>query len=277
MSVTGAQRATESRATADAATANRGTQSPALRGAQRVTGLAMPAAFLSGTGASQISGPFIMPGQIPPVPIVEKCFAPGDLLPDDLASKLGQIIETRIDADYCKLMAPCRPMVTDFFDQSGDPLPYISFLVFNNPGHAARLTSLAIRTRIRKAMQVPDMLAHRPERKEFYEVKPDSVKGRAKGGDKLLNLIAFYGTERFPYTPGTSYTPTPEISLGRVNRIEFLIHARVSAPGLILYQLCVRGPVTELALAGVIAALLVLLATRFRVRGVRRVPGAIGP
>lgn len=162
--------------------------------------------------------------------------------------------------------------MVDFFDAGGDVYSYLNFLTFNNPARAATLAKLLMVRTIRHAMQIPDILTDAPGRKEFYEIKPDSAASRPKGVSKVLNLTAFYGVNGLPYVPGTSYSPTPELPLGRVHKIEFFLRPRLDRPGLILYNVCVRGPVTELALAAIIPALLALLAGR---TGVRIVGGGL--
>jgi hypothetical protein len=223
----------------------------------------------SGAGPGLITTPLTLP-KVPPVPILKKCFAPGDLLPNDLASRLGQMVEPIIQADYCKLKGGCLPS-TDYFDMGGALAPYSDFLTLNNPHLVPRLPQMlrVLRT-MKGGARVPDIITDTPTRTEFYEIKPASVASTAEGRRKVLNLQAFYPTFGMPYVPGTQYSPTPELRLGGVHKVEFLVESRLAEPGLILYQVCVRGPATELVLPLVIAALLALLAGR---AGFRIVPG----
>jgi hypothetical protein len=192
--------------------------------------------------------------------LVEGCLAPSEIpgVSDSRASAFGLVAEEVITVDYCAHMG-CAPFATDYFD---NPLvaSYIAFLAAHNSKLTPKdIVVLAILSTI--DLNRPDILTHKPARHEFEEIKPNSATGRAAGRLKVGTLIAFYGLWSLPYTPGVVYVPTPEIVLARApGPIEVFLRIQRLAPGLIAYDLCVRGDKTALTIAAIIAILLLVIA-----------------
>lgn len=166
---------------------------------------------------------------------------------------------------------------------------FIAFLAANNPAIITpdKVTRLATESR-RKGFQIPDVMAHKPQRKEFYEIKPDSDVSKRKGVSKLNNLERFFAREGLPYQRGLSYPRgTREIELRRFRpfpNIELLVLLKVESGehppgvfpnGLVTYELCLRAALPVFVLAA-LAATVILILTRGR--GVPKdIPGIPAP
>jgi hypothetical protein len=209
---------------------------------------------LSITSLSQTDGSLIQRE------IIEGCMAPSEIpgVSSARSSTFGLIAEEVITLDYCTKLG-CAPFVTDYFD---NPVTasYIAFLAAKNPHlTAVDIATLAVLSQIE--LNRPDILTHKPVRQEFEEIKPNSVSGRAAGGRKVGNLIGFYGIWSLPYTPGIRYVPTPKILIATApGPIEVFLRVQRLAPGLTVYDICVRGDRTALTIAAIIAILLLVIA-----------------
>jgi hypothetical protein len=92
----------------------------------------------------------------------------------------------------------------------------------------------------------PDILSNRPARSEWYEIKPASIAGAVAAWKKLNSIPGDYQRLGLPYVPGTLYEPTPEIELINLigdqgEALDVILHVWRRAPGLIFYELCVKG------------------------------------
>jgi len=214
------------------------------------------------------------PAAVTPRPVgvyrLTACLAPSELpsITSNRASTIGQIVELFISADYCRALG-CSPL-TDHFDTNA--AAYIAFLGANNP-HLTSLdiAELALAATVTGGVSRPDILTHKPPRFEFEEIKPDSVTGRAAGRLKLASLAVLYTRFALPYVPGTTWTGTgmqPLFTLpGGV--LVFLEWHR-NLPGLVVYNLCVRGPAEVLAAYGILA---ILIAAALIILSRGRIPG----
>ena len=189
----------------------------------------------------------------------ELCYDLGPILSriDPAASNLfGTAAEIPIFLDYCTKMN-CNYFTSaifqgvnpsdDFFDNN-NTTEYINFIEQHNP----RLTTgqkVAMRG-LSKNLRRPDILSHKRSRREFYEVKPNTVTGRSAGREKIGDLVSFYNAFSLPYIAGTAYKPRSEIILAEVfiGRVKVEIFLRLDMPtsGLIVYDLCIRGPLKDL-------------------------------
>jgi hypothetical protein len=121
------------------------------------------------------------------------------------AQVLGQrIAEILIRIHYSAVMKPWDPPNRDWYDGSGTNAYFEVFLGGNNPTFRPRVE------RVKKeyadgGIQVPDIISHKPDRKEYYEIKPDSAWGKDAGKAKLDNLKRFYSENGLPYKPGKEY------------------------------------------------------------------------
>ena len=206
--------------------------------------------------------------------------------PDGSAVFGDDIAEFRIEKDYCDRMkcSPFPNFVEDFFDVRGlNKQIFIAFLASHNPkiNNPATIERLSKQSEM-KGFQIPDILAHKPNRKEFYEIKPNSDASIPKGIRKLLNLGAFFGIEGLPYVPGTSYPGSlpREIELTRFrppppfSKFEVLVLLKIQEhedpdipgliiPGLIKYDLCLRSQLPVPVLVA-LAAFAILFLTKGR-------------
>jgi hypothetical protein len=198
------------------------------------------------------------------------CLAPSEipLLSQLDASRAGSILEVPIWMDYCRQMG-CRIFGTDYIDNVL-PSSYVAFLMANNP-HLTVADMLVLAGMQRLKLSRPDILSHRPPRFEYEEIKPDSVTGRADGRIKLAFLGPFYAHFRLPYLPGVTWVPTLEIPLFTLPGPVFaFLRVHRNAPGLVVYNICVRGEQSVLVAYGIAAlllAILIIILTRGRAVG----------
>lgn len=152
-------------------------------------------------------------------------------LPDIIKRTMGDAIEAiaenRIFDDYARSRGTGAPS-TIFPNRGSDgsqifrdgpehnTINFINFLKANNPQvdeiNLARQMNLA-----GGGIKNPDWATHRPGRAEFefYEVKPNSKIGLSKGREKILFLIALFGSQQppLPYVSGLLYFPDEEEDL----------------------------------------------------------------
>ena len=209
-------------------------------------------------------------GFLPAPPPRRDCWAPsewvigdGELFND--IDTLGVVAEAFIIQDFLKTHPSARAAEL-YIDDGREPSIWWNFLVANNPhvrtGPAAKRFLDAQRTQRR-----PDIALHGERLKEYYEVKPHSIKGRADGRSKLRDLAKLMDVVPFPYKPGTTYDPKgKDIRMaGTTGGVAFVLpitlYLRVTLhdPGLLVYDFCIEGE-WELLLAILgVAALRLLL------------------
>jgi hypothetical protein len=145
----------------------------------------------------------------------KKCQAPESVpgLPEQILNQMGEpiqvIAENRIFDQYARRRGTGAPstiwpkrgsdgtqIFKDFESVAGGPLntaEFIKFLKANNP--QVDEVNLALQMSMADAgVKNPDWMTHRPSMSEFefYEVKPNSTKGKDKGRKKVLFLIALW-------------------------------------------------------------------------------------
>jgi len=171
----------------------------------------------------------------------EFCFPLSALFGPLVSSLFGRLVEPKFRDDYCTLHAPCTGH--DFFDLQNSPIPYTNFLRSHNPNvPAATITAVGNSVR-------PDIIRHRNDPPEWYEIKPLTPSGVSEWLIKAKQLRSNY-KPTFPYLPGRIYKPTSEIILGRFvtpqgEHLEVFIETTRPARGMILYRICVRGDYVE--------------------------------
>lgn len=137
-------------------------------------------------------------------------------------------VEPAVELHYCSEMGGCIPypgipgivVPTDFFDViSGRNVcnDIAGFLKIYNPGlddSLMRIQCKAPNPNPWDNFAIPDMITHKPLRKEFYEVKPLSTSGTSEGRLKIkkfkIQCTDYRITE---YAPGTDYRPNQERDL----------------------------------------------------------------
>jgi hypothetical protein len=189
----------------------------------------------------------------------EFCFPLSPLFGTQVASNFGRIVEPKFKKDYQSLQGISGD--DDFFDLRNDARPYTNFLRSHNP-LVPEPTIAQIGGSVR-----PDILRHRNDQPEWYEIKPLTPSGVAEFLVKGKVLRENY-QQGFPYAPGRIYTPSREISFGSFftgsgTRVEVFIEARRPAPAMILYRICIRGDYVRYfnemrLIAGMLAILAVL-------------------
>lgn len=177
---------------------------------------------------------------------------PGGVSRDSYRSALGDFAEGLITIAYCE-QTDCRrfrdpnSQETDWFDEGpGRKRLFASFLSVHNQ----HLTS-DDEKELRKSKR-PDILTHKPERKEYYEIKPDSKKGHDDGRKKIQHLEGMLSRFQLPYEAGIVYTPPEEIEIETIDiegiPIEIFLRTRrwePKRPQVLLYTFCMRGHLKE--------------------------------
>ena len=191
------------------------------------------------------------------------CLAPSEFLTQDLTRIIGAAAETIIEADYLRDVrrgAFFPRSKTDFADFShgfGNTTLFIAFLKANHP--TLSVSQLAFIS-AGGDLKIPDLMTNDPARRtEFYEIKPNSIDGRFAGATKVSLIGAMLAANALPYIAGVQYTPDKKIRFfsGLVlgHRIEVFFHFKRIAPGLIIYEFCIEGDLSGLALDVLLAVL----------------------
>lgn len=155
------------------------------------------------------------------------CVAPSEIIDTPASSAFGLIAEALIGANYLRDFGRVPRVFfaasdRDFQDIAigfGNQTLHLAFLALNNPGRVINMGGMAALSTLALRMRVPDLLTHEPSQKdppdraEFYEIKANSVVGRAKGGAKIRSLMRSYGDAGLPYVPGTVWDPNERIMI----------------------------------------------------------------
>jgi hypothetical protein len=194
----------------------------------------------------------------------EFCFAASEIITDSrFTSPLGGIIEGIIIKDYQNNMG-FNPRL-DFVDVGGKSIDrvgkFVDFL------QTANGLSLVDRLKIigsswARDTAIPDIVVHRDNRREFYEIKPGSKSGIRAGVEKINKFVALclqynlprdrrtYLPYRGAYLPGMKYKPQSQIRAFRTSTEIKKFHPKVSdvylrveyaRPGLLIYKICISG------------------------------------
>ena len=210
------------------------------------------------------------------------CFAPSEFLITPTASAFGAIAESIIAGDYLQDVGR-----TSFFPASaldfqdigvgfGNTVLYIAFLKSRHPS----LSIIALAALSAGGLvKIPDLMtSDAPTRTEFYEIKPNSITGRAAGTVKIAMIDALMVAHSLPYVPGTKFTPNKKIMLFSGTplgaKLDVFFHFQRIAPALIVYDICAEGDLAKLGLAALLAILAIIIAILIR----RGLPGGLpGP
>lgn len=184
------------------------------------------------------------------------CLAPSEIpgIASGDASIFGNIAEEFIYADFVQHFGMHSGQVySDHYNEAG----YIYFLTQNNP-HFDETLQLGFYSMLRSrklGVRRPDIILHTNTEQSFYEIKPDSVSGRAAGVEKVGILSASYQFFHLPYIPGTKFRPRSHRIAYLGNALQIDLVPRLIGPGLIAYKICVNteGVVDVVALSALLA------------------------
>ena len=228
------------------------------------------------------------------------CIAPSEILDRVTSSRFGSLAEWFIGDHYLRYVGrssryPVNPYdFQDFSAGFANVTLLTTFLQDHNPTlNTGRLLSFR---RQRRMFRVPDLLTdERPllstppgfpvppagrARMEYYEIKPNSPSGWADGADKIAGFAALCAFFRMPYYPGVSWNPDVKHTLfsGCLYgvQVEVYFHFFRTAPGLIVYQVCLeqRGllELAQITLIIAVVILMILAKGRIPLRAIR-LPG----
>jgi hypothetical protein len=199
-----------------------------------------------------------------------------------LQSAFGEVVEMFVKSDYCSTKGGCQEFLspgttqTDFFDVAmgfARCRHLAAYLKMHNPHVDEILLASQCETKkdSGKHFPVPDVITHEPpDRAEFYEIKPNSTSGKAKGVEKIVWFEIVCTNESLPYVAGTIYDPDQRVLvwdgtwLG--SPVKVRLHWFRDRDALIVYELCFEVSADTFAemlikalLKMVVAALIVLL------------------
>jgi hypothetical protein len=203
--------------------------------------------------------------------MAKECKAPEAIpgMPKEVENVMGDVIdalaEKKILDHYCRNQGfnqftsifPMRNFdgTQIFEDVRGlNTMLLIAFLKLNNP--AVNEVSLATQaTMAGGGIKNPDFWTHSPARPamEFYEIKPNSASGLAKGAEKITKLQIMCLDNKLPYIAGVNYFPNEEEVLWIENKgfitTTISLHWIRRGPGLLVYEICresrLRAPVPQ--------------------------------
>lgn len=203
--------------------------------------------------------------------MAKECKAPEAIpgMPKEVENVMGDVIdalaEKKILDHYCRNQGfnqftsifPNRnfDQTQIFEDVRGlNTMMLIAFLKLNNP--AVNEVSLATQaTMAGGGIKNPDFWTHSPARPamEFYEIKPNSTSGVAKGTEKVAKLEIMCLDNKLPYIPGVNYSPDEDEVLWIENKgfivTTISLHWVRKGPGLLVYEICkesrLRSPVPQ--------------------------------
>jgi len=196
------------------------------------------------------------------------CYAPSEYVETDISSPFGNWAEDLVMVNYVRKTGGA-PGLTDFLDEQ-KILPktgkrpnaveiskkLYDFLRQHNPPMNAK-GNLWNDEFNAKRTRVPDLLTHKPDRKDYYEIKPGSPSGVRAGNSKLTALGLMMPKFQLSYVAGTHYSPgkPDDVDItARMPRIMNVMAARLGlrkikvtftfrrsgAPaGLVLYWICI--------------------------------------
>jgi hypothetical protein len=214
------------------------------------------------------------------------CLAPSEFLTGPTSATFGAYAESVIQADYLRengrlAYYPASPV--DFKDIShgfGNTSLYVAFLRHNNPSVSqSELLALSFSG----LLKIPDIATHDPAtgRHEFYEIKPNSIDGRAAGFTKVAMIDAANTSLHLPYRPGIRYSPNRRLRiysgmpLGA--RLDVYFHFQRVSPGLLVYDICAEGEFLQFGIAILLAILAMIILIVLRGRGLIPPEGGMGP
>jgi hypothetical protein len=198
------------------------------------------------------------------------CFAPSQYTGAGVAKLFGGWAEGLVMLNYLK-KTKAVPVVTDWFDvltrvpglpdpsPVANPIAFFAFLTRHHPNLAAHGDEWNLEFKDKKTA-VPDILTAKPDRRDYYEIKPGSATGVRAGNEKLTKLDTLFNKPAFGlsvYKAGTTYTPNKgdDIDLTRaaprilniwarrlgLKNIKVVLSFRrsLTTAGLVMYWICV--------------------------------------
>ena len=196
---------------------------------------------------------------------------PGKII---VSKAFGLLAEELITLDYLR-KRPGKILFDHYFD---NPLPttYLSFLISKNPHLRNPFTVSLLAfdlTMDAFGIKRPDILTDMIGIRELYEIKPNSPSGLVEGRLKLAAISGFQIVYRLTYSKGMTFSPSPSITIskgtipmlvGSPLPFELSLSAKLTAPGLIQYKVCLetdflKAAINELVL---IAIILIILVTK---------------
>ncbi len=203
------------------------------------------------------------------------CFPPSLFAPtDQWASGFGTLAERYIEQDYCGtpgISCIPGPAGTVYFDQN-NPTGYRNFLETHNPSLKTLSYAAKIAAYVAEGIQRPDILSDDAAQKEYYEIKPLSPSGAAKGVEKLAFIVTFMTALGLPYSAGTTYSPSKDIPIMSAiafgQPIAVSLNVQRYLPGMITYTLCLSGNLAAILAVATMAALLAWVAEQIMEKAV---------
>ena len=202
------------------------------------------------------------------------CFAPSELpgLLPGTASAFGLVAETFISSRYLvhRGKSAWYPVSrTDFLDISigfGNSILYIAFLVDHNPSVSK---SMLLGLSAAGLLKIPDIATDDGFIEEFYEIKPNSISGRAAGRLKVMFIEAANKNIGLPYTLGRRWRPNDHFTvfdgLFAGAKVKVTFHYFLILDGLVVYEMCIDGELEKLAkhlLIALLIAIIIILITK---------------
>jgi hypothetical protein len=222
--------------------------------------------------------------------MVTQCFVPSvSGVNRRISSAFGHIVEWFVKQEYCAAKGGCSEFVlggngTDFFDENSTTTRcrfLAAYLKTHNPSLDESFISSTCE--IRKSpvdsdddenerFAVPDIITHEPpDRREFYELKANSVAGKIAGRVKIAAFQAMIDFLRqtdpgIDYVKGTLFDPDRSILiwdgtwLG--SPVKAHLHFFREDEGLLVYEICVTisgGMLAEVFVKAIIKLAVLLL------------------
>jgi hypothetical protein len=181
------------------------------------------------------------------------CVAPSEIIDSTNAASFGLLAEDFIARRYLAHVKranffPLNPNdMRDINYGVSNVAMFIAFVKSHNPGLS--VTQMVVLSQTAGLVRVPDLMTDDALRKEFYEIKPNSIDGRFAGFAKVAALDALFASNGLPYRPGTTWNPNERHRVfagslfGRSIRADF--HFFRLANGLIVYEICIDGDLIE--------------------------------
>ena len=195
---------------------------------------------------------------------MQVCFAPSQYVVDDtIVRGFAALVEKLIQSDYCAHVGGCFPFdprkggpQTDYFDTFRGPHPcndFAEYLAKHNSNvqeSTAAAECLAEKGPGVPAFAIPDIVRHAASGLgEFYEIKPNSASGRAKGKKKIDDFEDVIARYHLPYESGLDYRPDERFTMWdgawQGCPIEISLHYWLESDGLILYEICFDSGVKQ--------------------------------
>lgn len=166
-------------------------------------------------------------------------------------SFLGEVAEERIERDFCEQW-DCQPFGKpfteeyDFFDTNKlGAEDLILFLV----GFNKHLTGQDIKWLKKHKPKRPDIMRHSAPIWQYYEIKPNSRKGKEQLKNKLDAIDEYILELALPYLRGTFYTPKEKLDFGSANvegvPLDLYLKPQLRSFGGIVYEYCMSGELDE--------------------------------